>query len=75
MIGVHLTVRNTFNSRTKLIKIALISTENLSSHRAQQLMALLPRALMYGLTELGPDPEPLRVSLSSQCYSEFSYWK
>ncbi|KAI6101004.1 hypothetical protein EV401DRAFT_1890426 [Pisolithus croceorrhizus] len=35
-------------------------TETMASHRAQLLLSMLPNALMYGLQEIEPEPEPLR---------------
>ncbi|KAH8114613.1 hypothetical protein DFH11DRAFT_1764484 [Phellopilus nigrolimitatus] len=35
-------------------------TQNMSTHRAQHLLSLLPRALAFGATELEPDVEPLK---------------
>jgi hypothetical protein len=33
----------------------------MASHRAQLLLSLLPNALAFGLQEVNPDPEPLKV--------------
>lgn len=33
----------------------------MASHRAQLLLTLLPNALVYGLQEVEPDIEPLKV--------------
>jgi hypothetical protein len=33
----------------------------MASHRAQLLLAVLPSALSFGLQEVNPDPEPLKV--------------
>jgi hypothetical protein len=38
-----------------------ISTENLASHRTQLLVAILPNALTYGVTETVPEREQLKV--------------
>jgi hypothetical protein len=35
--------------------------ESMASHRAQLLLARLPNALAFGLQEVHPDPEPLKV--------------
>jgi hypothetical protein len=37
-------------------------TENLATHRVQQIIAVLPTALVAGLAELDPEVEPLKVS-------------
>jgi hypothetical protein len=36
-------------------------TENLAAHRAQILGAILPTAVAYGVAEVEPTREPLRV--------------
>ncbi|SJL03909.1 uncharacterized protein ARMOST_07266 [Armillaria ostoyae] len=35
-------------------------SQSLVAHRAQRLLAMLPNALMYGYTEVDPEPEPLK---------------
>lgn len=40
-------------------------TENLASHRMQQLLGILPFALQYGAVEVEPEFEPLKVYISS----------
>ncbi|KAI6161871.1 hypothetical protein EDD17DRAFT_1480245 [Pisolithus thermaeus] len=35
-------------------------SQTMASHRAQLLLSMLPNALMYGLQEIEPEPEPLR---------------
>ncbi|KAK0239015.1 hypothetical protein EDD85DRAFT_527825 [Armillaria nabsnona] len=35
-------------------------SQSLVAHRAQRLLAMLPNALMYGYTEMDPEPEPLK---------------
>ena len=40
-----------------------IDTETLAAHRAQRLLSLLPCALAFGLSEVEPKPEPLKVLL------------
>ncbi|THH11646.1 hypothetical protein EW145_g511 [Phellinidium pouzarii] len=35
-------------------------SQNMSTHRAQHLLSLLPKALMFGATEVEPDVEPLK---------------
>jgi hypothetical protein len=39
-------------------------TENLAAHRAHILGATLPAAVAYGVAEVEPTREPLRVCLS-----------
>jgi hypothetical protein len=41
------------------------STDNLAAHRVQILGAILPAAVAYGVTEVEPTREPLRVCLPS----------
>ncbi len=41
-----------------------IFKENMASHRAQQLLAMLPMALRFGATEIEPEVERLKVSFS-----------
>jgi hypothetical protein len=36
----------------------------MAAHRAQLLLTLLPNALAFGLSEVQPEPEPLKVSIS-----------
>jgi hypothetical protein len=38
-------------------------TENLAAHRMQQILAILPTALVAGVAELDPEIEPLKVSM------------
>ena len=35
--------------------------ETLAAHRAQRLMSMLPNALAFGLAEVDPEAEPLKV--------------
>ncbi|KAK0202722.1 hypothetical protein DFS33DRAFT_1436579 [Desarmillaria ectypa] len=35
-------------------------SRDLVAHRAQRLLAMLPNALIYGYTEIDPEPEPLK---------------
>jgi hypothetical protein len=41
--------------------LRLLFLENLASHRAEVLSERLPIALAYGLAEIEPDEEPLKV--------------
>ncbi|KAI6143615.1 hypothetical protein BKA82DRAFT_2416446 [Pisolithus tinctorius] len=36
-------------------------SQTMASHRAQLLLSLLPNALIYGLQEVAPEPEPLKI--------------
>lgn len=36
----------------------------MATHRAQLLLSLLPNALAFGLSEIYPEPVPLKVHLS-----------
>ncbi|KAI5998963.1 hypothetical protein F5J12DRAFT_784806 [Pisolithus orientalis] len=38
-------------------------SQTMASHRAQLLLSLLPNALIYGLQEVAPEPEPLKSRL------------
>lgn len=42
----------------------ILSTENLASHRVQQILAILPTALVAGVSELEPTVEPLKASIT-----------
>ncbi|CAL1701264.1 unnamed protein product [Somion occarium] len=57
--GIFLQTMKTLMAKLKVNDWGALD-QNLSSHRAQQLMSLLPRALMYGATEIEPEIEPLR---------------
>ncbi|KAK7676902.1 hypothetical protein QCA50_020158 [Cerrena zonata] len=57
--GIFLQTMKTLMAKLKVNDWGALD-QNLSSHRAQQLISLLPNALAYGFTELEPEPEPLR---------------
>jgi hypothetical protein len=61
MIGAHLTVSGTTSCLCHCFE--LLFQENLASHRAEVLSERLPMALAYGLAEMEPDEEPLKVSI------------
>jgi hypothetical protein len=47
---------------TLAMELIVHHAENIAAHRAQILTAILPVAVAFGVAEIEPDREPLRVS-------------